>query len=82
MAKIIKQYNTENVSGLKIYQFGIQATPGTTVYFNGDITNGVVIGSSGIFQAELTDGSYITSIQVVKQSGDTNPYYIDVIAEG
>ena len=85
MARIIKQFvNTstidlQNPKPNKIYQFGIQAKPGSTVCFNGDNNNVITIGSTGIFQADLDEGSYITSIEVIDNKGAN--YYIDVIME-
>lgn len=77
MAKIIKQYKNEPAVG-KIYQFGIQAPEGSTIQFNGSETNQVIMGPTGIFQAELGDGTYVSKIEVDSKSS----YYIDVIAEG
>lgn len=85
MARIVKQFvNTstidpQNSKSNKIYQFGIQAKPGSIVIFNGDEDNRITIGSTGIFQADLDEGSYITSIEVIDDQG--SDYYIDVIME-
>lgn len=84
MAKIIKQVsgNTEEeltIQG-KIYQFGIQAPKNSKIIFNGDENNKVIMGTTGIFQAELDEGSYIISISV-QPSSTTVKSYIDVIME-
>lgn len=79
MAKIIKQFKNNGVTGFKIYEFGVQAPPGSVIIFNEDDQNMVTIGSTGIFQAELNDGAFVTSIQVNNTQG--KDYYIDVIME-
>lgn len=86
MARVVKQFVNESTIDLenpnklnKIYQFGIQAKPGSTVRFNGDTKNVITIGTTGIFQADLDEGSYITSIEVTDNKGAD--YYIDVIME-
>lgn len=77
MAKIIKQYTTNILDeDHKIYQLGVQATPGSTLYIN-NTNNPIVIGPSGIFQVELEDGSYISTVKV----NSSNTFYIDVIEE-
>lgn len=81
MAKIIKQYINTNISGKKIYQLGIQAPQNSIVEINGNSNNKITIGLSKIFQIELKDGMYITSIKVTRPTGITDDYYIDVIEE-
>lgn len=81
MARIIKQVSGNNptISG-KIYQFGIQAPFKSRVVFNGDTNNVIFIGNTGIFQADLEEGSYLTSITVYSSDLDMK-CYIDVIME-
>ena len=44
-----------------IVQVGIQALPGTKVYFNGG-SDPVIIGFSGVFELDLTNSTFINSI--------------------
>ena len=51
-----------------IYQLGIQTLPGTKLYINSSITP-IVIGSSGIFELNVTDTSAsITSFRIEQES--------------
>ena len=93
MAKIVQQISgtpTDNIDNTgvkiegKIYQFGIQAPQYYRVVFNGDTNNRITIGATGIFQADLDEGSYISSIAVILPEEDSEPAkrcYIDVIME-
>ena len=77
MAKVINQYTTNILDkGHKIYQLGVQAIPGSILYIN-STENPIVIGLSGIFQVELEDGSYISTVEV----DSSKAFYIDVIEE-
>lgn len=93
MARIIKQISgiptndikntTVKIEG-KIYQFGVQTPQDYRVMFNGDTNNIITIGSTGIFQADLDEGSYISSIAVILPVENSKPAkkcYIDVIME-
>lgn len=83
MAKVIEQYQNTNISDIKIYQLGVQAPPGSMIYFNEDYEHGIRIGSSGIFQTDLDDGILFTSISVTPAeiNGVPGKYYIDIIRE-
>ena len=82
MTRKIAQFTSE-VTNKKIYQFGVQAPPNSKIIFNGDDYNYITMGSSGIFQAELPEGSYITGIKVEPALVQNVPgiYYIDIVFE-
>ena len=46
---------------LPIQQIGIQALPGTKYYING-ATNAAIVGSTGLFELDLSQGGYITAL--------------------
>lgn len=52
---------------LPLSQLGIRALPGTKVYLNGG-TNPVIIGFSGLFDIDLTNGGSITEIRIDRNS--------------
>lgn len=93
MARIVQQISGEPKKDIKstevkiegkIYQFGIQAPQYYLVVFNGDTNNKITIGATGIFQADLDEGSYISSIAVIQPEEDSESAkmcYIDVIME-
>ena len=47
---------------MPLLQLGIQAPPGTKIYFNGEQTYPVIIGFTGIFELDLRDGGSITQM--------------------
>lgn len=80
-------YRSNNVfNGLRIYQLGIQALPGTKFYINGS-TAPVVIGSTGIYELDLNSFSPITSLRfdpnsITAINGNASAtLLIDMIAE-
>lgn len=61
------------------YQLGIQTLPGTMIYLNGS-EDPVVIGSTGIYELDASDGVEIFTLQVsgasLSQINDANDGYI------
>ena len=53
-----------------IVQIGIQALPGTKVYFNGNNDFPIEIGSTGIYELDVEDFTYITDVKFDASSLD------------
>jgi len=48
---------------------GVRALPGTQFYINGG-TNPVIVGFTGLFEIDLTDGGSITELKFDRKSID------------
>lgn len=64
-----------------IFQLGIQALPGTKFYLNGDLSDSIIIGNTGIFELDLTNGNEITGlafdpVSIANISANKNAYLI------
>ena len=68
-----------------VSHLGIQASPGTTFFLNGD-NNPIQIGKTGIFEIDVTGYGTINSIILTETSLNTvnedNGIIIDIIYEG
>lgn len=53
--------------GASITQLGVRALPGTRFYLNGG-TNPVIVGFTGLFEIEFTEGGSISSIRFDQES--------------
>lgn len=62
------------------YAIGIQATPGTQFYFNGDKSNIITMGPSGIYQINFFE-PIITSIDF-ESTVNSLPIIIDYVQQG
>ena len=68
-----------------VVQLGIQSLPGTKFYLNGNSTNPIIIGSTGIYEIDVSNDAAITamsfdssSIKTINDSG-TGYLIIDII---
>lgn len=50
------------VNYLPIVQLGIQTLPGVVFYLNG-ANDGIIVGSTGIYEIDVTDGAQITGLK-------------------
>lgn len=55
-------------SYMPILQLGIQALPGTRFFLNGDITNPIIVGGTGIYELDLNGEAQINSLQFAAAS--------------
>ena len=64
-----------------VTKIGIQAAQGTQFYFNGHNDNIITIGNIGVYQLDLTDLGYISSLVFTKRISNNNPI-VDIIYYG
>ena len=81
--KIYKEEPEKNSNlfenGIKVFQLGIQALPGTSFKINNSNTD-IIIGSTGIYELDLKGITFIEALQCTGYVGKT--IIVDYLYEG
>ena len=71
-------------SGLQVVKIGIQAPPGIEFSFNGNDATKITMSNYGIYELDLEELGYITSLDFYRFSGESsgfNTIYVDYVTQ-